>query len=114
MVRHSLGKPLKMVAKRNCILIYCGSVDRAPYAKKFHRVTHLTRGHAPFKVQQLVGTWSTDRMIACVTAKMQDEAGQGVHNADPGVALAQNADKCQQRRQIPYVGSYNDPLGARC
>ena len=99
MVRHSLGKPLKMVAKRNCVLIHCGSVDQAAYAKKFHRVAHPTGGHAPIKVQQLVGRWSADRMIAWVTSKLQDEAKRGVHSADRGVAPAQNADKCQQRRQ---------------
>ena len=98
-VRHSLGKPLKVVVKRNCVLIHCGSVDRATYAKKFHRVAHSTGGHAPIKVQELVDRWSAHRIIALVTVKLQDEAKQHVHSADRGVAPAQNADKCQQRRQ---------------
>ena len=37
-------------------------------------------------------------MIAWVTAKLQDEAKQGVHSADLGVAPAAHAHKCQQRR----------------
>ena len=32
MVRHSLGKRLEMIAKRNCVLVHCGSVDQAAYA----------------------------------------------------------------------------------
>ena len=55
MSRHSLGKPLKMMANPNCVLIHCGGLDQAAYAKEFHRVAHAVAGHAPIKVQQLVG-----------------------------------------------------------
>ena len=64
MVRHSMGKPPKLVANRNCVLIHCGSVNQATYYKKFHRMAHPVGGHAPLKVQQLVGRWSAHRMIA--------------------------------------------------
>ena len=30
----SLGKPMKMVAKRNCLLIACRLADQAAYTKK--------------------------------------------------------------------------------
>ena len=63
MVRRSLGYPLMMVAKRNCVHIQYGSLDQAAYAKRFDRMTHLKAGHAPIKVQQLVGRRSADRMI---------------------------------------------------
>ena len=54
MARHSPGWPLKMSAKRICILIDCSSVDQAAYAKRYHGVAHPVGGHAPTKVQQLV------------------------------------------------------------
>ena len=38
-------------------------------------------------------------MIAWITAKLQDDAKQGVHSAYRGVAHAQNANKCKQGRQ---------------
>ena len=93
MVRYSLGNPLKLVAKTN-FLIHRGSVDQAAYDRKFHRMAHPVGRHAPIKVQQLVGRWSADRMLAWVTSKLQDEAKQGVHSADCGVVSASNADKC--------------------
>ena len=64
MARHSLGKPLNTVAKQNCVLIHCGVVHQAACSKEFYPLTHPTAGHAPTKFQQLVGTWSADRMIA--------------------------------------------------
>ena len=73
LVGQSLGKHLKMVAKRNCVPIHCGPVDKAAYAQKFHRVAHSTGGQAPIKVQELVGRWSAHRVIAWVIAKLQDE-----------------------------------------
>ena len=71
MVRHLLGKPLKMVAKRISVFIHCSSLDQAAYAKKIHRVAHPTGGNAPIKVQQLVSRWSADWLIASVTGKLQ-------------------------------------------
>ena len=84
-VQHSLGKPLEMMAKRSCFLLHCGSVNQASYAERFHHMAHRTGGHAPIKVQQLVGRWSADRMISWVTTKSQDEDIQDVHSADRGV-----------------------------
>ena len=97
MIRHSVGKSLKLVAKRNRVLTHYGCIDQAANCKKFHRVANLVGGHAPVKVQQLVGRWFAN-MIAWVTRKLQDEAKQGLHGANRGAGPASHADKCHQRR----------------
>ena len=84
----SLGRPLKMVAKRNCVRIHCGSVDQAAYARKVYCVAHLVGGHAPIRLQQVVHRWIADCMIAWVTSKLQNEVKQGVLTTNRGVAPA--------------------------
>ena len=59
-------------------------------------MAHPVGGYAPIKVEQLLGRWSAVCMSVWVR---QDEAKEGVHSADRGVAPALHADRCQQRHQ---------------
>ena len=108
---HSLNEPLKMVAKRNGVLIHCSSVDQAAYTKIFHRLAYPVAGHAPIKVQKLMARWLADSLVASITAKLQEEAKQGVDSADRGVAPAQNDKRCQQQQHDVGNHGGNQPGG---
>ena len=104
--RQSLRKPLKKAVKGNCVLIKCGSVDQVAYAKRFHGLAHA-RGACTHQGAAAGGRWSAARLIAYVTAKLQDVAKQSVHSADRGIAPSPHAVKWQQRRQ----GEQDDNAG---